>query len=49
MCRRYLADEEDFAEEFLASLGIEKRFVNMDFDKCVEEIVSYIKEEGEIL
>ncbi len=43
MCRRFLADEEDFSEEKIFNAGIEKRFENIDLDVCVEEIVKYIK------
>lgn len=39
MCRRFLADAEDFSEENLKKAGITRRFFNMDMDKCVEEIV----------
>lgn len=43
MCRRFLADSEDFSEEKIAEAEIGKaRFYNDDLDKCVEEIVSYI-------
>ena len=44
VCRRYLADEQDFSEEVLFALGIEKRFENVDFDACVQEVAEYIKE-----
>ncbi|MDY3999317.1 MAG: guanylate kinase [Blautia sp.] len=43
MCRRFLADEEDFSEENIQKAGIVKRFENTDLDICVEEIVKYIK------
>lgn len=43
MCRRYLADCEDFSEEKIEAAGIKKRFVNDDFGKCLEEIRSYLK------
>lgn len=43
MCRRFLADEEDFAEEKIMQAGIEKRFENIDLQECVEEITRYIK------
>lgn len=43
MCRRFLADEEDFSEENILKAGIRKRFENVDLDICVEEIVNYIK------
>jgi len=43
MCRRFLADEEDFSEENILAADIEKRFENIELDTCVEEIVNYIK------
>ena len=43
MCRRYLADSDDFSEENVAAAGIEKRFVNDDFTKCLEEMTAHIK------
>ena len=42
MCRRFLADSEDFAEEKIAHAKIEKRFYNDDLQKCLEQIESYI-------
>ena len=42
MCRRFLADAEDFSEEKLASAGIRRRFVNEDVTKTQEEIAAYI-------
>ena len=38
MCRRFLADEEDFSEENLRRLGISRRFCNGDAKHCLEEI-----------
>ena len=38
MCRRFLADEEDFCEENLKRLGIEKRYRNTDMETCLNEI-----------
>jgi guanylate kinase len=43
MCRRFLADEEDFSEEHVTEAGIRKRFENINLDICVEEIKKYIK------
>ena len=43
MCRRFLADDEDYTEEKLAEAGIEKRFVNDVFFDCLEEIAEYIR------
>lgn len=45
MCRRFLADEQDFSEEKIAEAGIEKRFRNDDLDRCLSEITEYIKGE----
>ncbi len=42
MCRRFLADSEDFSERNLQDAGITKRFQNLDFQKCVSEICAYI-------
>ena len=39
MCRRYLADEQDFGEEQLKECGIQKSFENDDFHSCIENIV----------
>ena len=38
MCRRFLADEEDFCEENLKRLGIDKRYRNTDLETCLNEI-----------
>ena len=43
MCRRFLADSEDFSEENLKKAGIEKRFVNADKIQCLEEILGEIR------
>ena len=43
MCRRFLADEEDFSEEKIKEAGIEKRFYNnADIESCIEEISGFI-------
>ncbi len=44
LCRRFLADSEDFAEGKIAEAGIEKRFRNRDLKESIEEISEYIKE-----
>lgn len=44
MCRRFLADSADFSEENLRRSGIRKRFVNMELERCLEEIGAYIKD-----
>ena len=38
MCRRFLADEEDFCEENLKRFGIDKRYRNTDMETCLNEI-----------
>lgn len=43
MCRRYIADSDDFSEENIAAAGIERRFENDVFEKCLEEIRAYIQ------
>lgn len=43
LCRRFLADEEDFSEEKLSEAGIEKRFVNDSLERCLEEIKAWIR------
>ena len=43
LCRRFLADREDFSEEKLAAAGIVKRYENIDIHVCCDEIVRDIK------
>ncbi len=43
LCRRFLADEEDFSEEKLRKAGIGNRIVNDDFDRalmCIEKLLA---------
>ena len=42
MCRRFLTDTDDFAEDKLKAAGIEKRFENSDLNACMSEIEGYI-------
>lgn len=42
MCRRFLADSEDFSEDKIKAAGIEKRFENIDLHKCIREVKEYI-------
>lgn len=42
MCRRFLADSEDFSEEKILEAGITKRFVNSDLKQCLGQIRQYI-------
>lgn len=46
MCRRFLADDEDFSEDRVLEAGIKKRFQNDDLLRCVSEIVTYMKKEA---
>ena len=48
LCRRFLADEEDFSEENLSRAGITRRFANRDLDACLEEIEEYIRSAEEV-
>lgn len=43
MCRRYLADEEDFSEEKLKEFGIQKKYLNLDINICLYEVIEDIK------
>ncbi len=38
MCRRYLADEEDFSSQKLVEAGIVSSYENRNLDKCIEKI-----------
>lgn len=44
MCRRFLADAEDFSEANLKKADIERRFRNVDLEECLEEIREYIEQ-----
>ena len=44
LCRRFLADAEDFSTDKLEKMGITRRFFNTDVEKCVDEIVLGIRE-----
>lgn len=43
VCRRFLADEADFAEAELTRLGIVKRYYNRDLETCCREIEEEIR------
>ncbi|MGN1024685.1 MAG: guanylate kinase [Lachnospiraceae bacterium] len=47
MCRRFLADSEDFSEDKLREAGISRRFENRDHRTCVAELRVAIREEQE--
>ena len=42
LCRRFLADSEDFSEERIREAGITKRFYNRELKECLEEITRFI-------
>lgn len=42
LCRRFLADQSDFAEEKLKQNKIEKRFNNVDIEETYKSILEYI-------
>ena len=44
LCRRFLADCEDFSEEKIAEAGIERRFENDSLERCEKEIKQYLIE-----
>lgn len=43
MCRRFIADSEDFSESNIENAGIHRRFQNINLDECVDNILEYIK------
>lgn len=43
MCRRFLADAEDFSKEKLIAAGITKHFENDSLESCIQEITLYIQ------
>lgn len=44
MCRRFLADEEDFSEDKLKQAGVEEKFSNNGaLSDCIESVRNYIK------
>lgn len=47
MCRRFLADEEDFSEENIKRAEIKKKFENKELTHTVDEILRYIEQEVE--
>lgn len=46
MCRRFIADDDDFSEENLKKCGIDKRFVNDNLEECIGKILEYIQKRG---
>lgn len=45
LCRRFLADTEDFSETNLQQAGITKRYQNQDLETCLNEIILGIRSE----
>ncbi|MCR5727498.1 MAG: AAA family ATPase [Lachnospiraceae bacterium] len=43
MCRRFLADEEDYSEEKIKEAAVDRVFRNDDLKSCVGQIEDYIK------
>lgn len=43
MCRRFLADEEDFKEENLRRCGIKRQYENIELESCLASIVRDIR------
>ena len=43
VCRRFLADTEDFSEEKLAAAHITRRFINSDRDACYQALAEEVK------
>lgn len=48
MCRRFLADSEDFSEERIQEADIRRRFRNDDLEECLAEISAYINDAGDM-
>ncbi|MCM1264522.1 MAG: guanylate kinase [Butyrivibrio sp.] len=44
MCRRFLADLEDFSEEKMANAGITQTFSNRKLRQCLKGIIEYLQE-----
>ncbi|MDD6195464.1 MAG: guanylate kinase [[Clostridium] aminophilum] len=43
LCRRFLADEQDFSEENLRNAGVATAYPNLDFDACAERLEDVIR------
>lgn len=46
LCRRFLADEEDFSPKKLTELGVDRYFENINIETCIEEIIGEILGHG---
>lgn len=49
LCRRFLADEEDFSEEKLRKAGIGNRIVNDDFDRALLHIEKLLADNAHVV
>lgn len=45
LCRRFLADSEDFSEEKIVAAGITRRFENENWKVCLQELTAAIAEQ----
>lgn len=43
LCRRFLADAEDFSEDKIEKEKIERRFINDSLDRCLGEVCDFIR------
>ena len=48
LCRRFLTDSADFAEEKLLRAGLKRRFFNQNLKECIQEITAYLEEQTEM-
>ena len=44
LCRRFLADEDDFAEHIIRKANIDVCFDNYDIETCIHKVEDYIRE-----
>lgn len=42
LCRRFLADANDFSKEKLAKAGIKESFVNDNLEECIDKVKNFI-------
>ena len=45
LCRRFLADSTDFSVEKLKESDVNKEYINIDLQQCIEDIIRDIKRE----
>ena len=46
LCRRFLADSEDFSESKLSRLGIKERYENRNMRRCLAKLIETIEKES---